>query len=350
MNSLLEPLRDEPLPPSSVDLARAIGAGRRRVLARRAIAVATAGLTVIGIAVGIGAAVAPPTATRTAPISSVPPTTAGPPAAAPTAFDPMTRYAAFGWLPDGFTVLTAITTADGYVLMATPPGVPDGQHVVLRIVPAGHDISAISGSQDFSVPLGADTGGQLLEAPAVHGRTAWWSTSFAVGSQLGLRWEYAPGARAEVAVVAHFADPKQIARQVAEAIRYAVNEPVRLPYSLSPPGLVRPTRVILTTGNRPWEARVGYGTPDAHGDWPLDILMIPWTGTDGYGNVGLPNTTVDGHLARTSTGIYGEKGLQLYDVQGLYMEINCADPTLMPNGLEPIFRSMTFYPDPTTWR
>jgi hypothetical protein len=347
VSNLLEPLRDEALPPSSVDLAGAMAAGHRRVLARRSLAIVTAGLTVIGIAIGVGAAVRSPTAARPAPIAPAT-TSASPslPAAAPTAFDPMARYAAFGWLPSDFTVLTAVTRADQFVLQATHPGVPDGDRIELRMVPAGHDILAAS-ADGFSIPLGLDVQGPLLEAPPVNGRTAWWNTS---GPDLGLRWEYAPGAWAEVLVEVESGDPKTIARQVAESLRYGVNEPVRLPFSLTPPSSMRPERVIVTTGKPSWEVRVGYGDRDAHGDWPLDILMFPWKAEDGYANMGTPDTTVDGHPARMTTGIGGALGLQVYGVQGLYLEMYCTEPSLVPDGLEPVFRAITLHPDPSSWR
>jgi hypothetical protein len=344
VNSLLEPLRDEPLPPSSVDLARAMAAGRRRVFTRRVLAVATAGLTVIGIAIGVGAVARPPTAARPAPVSSVPPSPV--PAAAPTSFDPMVRYAAFGWLPSDFTRLTTNTRADQFTLIATRPGVLDGERIELRMVPAGHDIRA-EDAQDFSIPLDADIQGVVIEAQPVNGRIAWWNTS---GPDLGLRWQYAPGARAEVLVHTESGDPKTIARQVAESIRYGVNEPVRLPFSLTAPGSMRPERVIVITGEPSWEVRVGYGDRDAHGDWPLEILIFPSTSETGYGNSGTPNTTVDGHPARTFTCCGGALGLQLYNVQGLYIDMYCTESSLVPDGLEPVFRAMTLYPDPPTWR
>jgi hypothetical protein len=129
-----------------------------------------------------------------------------------------------------------------------------------------------------------------------------------------------------------------------------VNEPARLPFSLTAPGSMRPERVIVITGEPSWEVRVGYGDRDAHGDWPLEILIFPSTSETGYGNGSTPNTTVDGHPARTFTCCGGALGLQLYNVQGLYIDMYCTEPALLPGGLEPVFHAMTLYPDPATWR
>jgi hypothetical protein len=68
---------------------------------------------------------------------------------------------------------------------------------------------------------------------------------------------------------------------------------------------------------------------------------------------GDPNTTVDGHPARTSTGLDGGSGLQLYNVNGVCLEMQTHSPqatTQLPSGLVGLFRSMEVYPDPATWR
>src|SRR5262245_25755912 len=106
VQTLLTDLADSPAPPSMVDIGRATAAGRRKVRLRRTIAGGSAALAVVAVAgvisliiSGVVAAPGP------APVGSAPQTPApsgrSMPEQAPASFDPMVRYAAFGWLPDG---------------------------------------------------------------------------------------------------------------------------------------------------------------------------------------------------------------------------------------------------------
>ena len=98
-----------------------------------------------------------------------------------------------------------------------------------------------------------------------------------------------------------------------------------------------------------------YGTERTqYGDWPLTILAFTSTAETGDNSViGNPNTTVDGHPARTSTGLDGGSGLQLFNVNGVYLEMLTHSPQAtaqLPGGLVGLFRSMEIYRDPANWR
>jgi hypothetical protein len=108
IRTLLDTIAESPQPVTTVDVDRAMQAGRRKVRLRRlggAASVAIAIVAVIGVtsAVLSGGVAQGPGLNQTS--SQPPPTTsAAPPrlpAAAPESFDPLVRYAEFGWLPDG---------------------------------------------------------------------------------------------------------------------------------------------------------------------------------------------------------------------------------------------------------
>jgi hypothetical protein len=78
------------------------------------------------------------------------------------------------------------------------------------------------------------------------------------------------------------------------------------------------------------------------------------TATTGDGAViGDPTTTVDGYPARTSGLLDGGSGLQLYNVNGVYLEMSthsAATTATLPGGLVGLFRGMEIYPNPDDWR
>ncbi len=59
----------------------------------------------------------------------------------------------------------------------------------------------------------------------------------------------------------------------------------------------------------------------------LTILAFTSTAQTGDDSViGNPSTTVDGHPARTSTGLDGGSGLQSFNVNGVYVELMTHSP------------------------
>src|SRR5262245_46949023 len=96
VTTMLRDLAETPAPPSGGDIARATSAGRR-LRVRRLVSGGSAavGVTAVVAAIGLLAPGLPPAA---------PP--AAMPSQAPMQFDPLAQYAAFGWLPDGYTSTT----------------------------------------------------------------------------------------------------------------------------------------------------------------------------------------------------------------------------------------------------
>ncbi|WP_446212178.1 hypothetical protein [Micromonospora sp. IBSANI012] len=365
---LLAPLRDVPLPPSAVDLHRAVRDGRRQVRRRRIAATATAGLAVVAVLAAapvlVGRADRPTPVTPA--ITPSPTATAAPmPAAAPAAFDPARQYAEFGWVPPVMTDRTVRTGTDQLALTASAPQtsqlpVKDAPAAELRLVSAGRDIT-LGIDRDFAVAAGRAGSAGLEPAEPVNGRTARWNANATVEPRsAALRWEYAPGAWAEV-IVRHTpvsaGDPRAVARRIALDIRYAVDWPIRLPVRFAtPPAGLKPMAYLVTRrAHGGWDVELSYGAGKRtkYGDWPLVVLVLPLTFPTGDGVIAPPDSRIDGHPARRRSSVDGGASLQVYWVQGLYLEMTAHDKaTLRKLGgnLDGLFRSATLHPEVDDWR
>jgi hypothetical protein len=220
------------------------------------------------------------------------------------------------------------------------------------IVTAGNGVDPTI-ADNPSVPVASMPPG--LDAEPVNGRPAQWVNPY--DGAVGLRWEYAPNAWA-VSIASHVDDMKDVARRVATDVRFAANTPVLLPYRTTavPASLpVRSVQISRNSWETAWSTTVQYGSAlTKYGDWPLTISAFTSTAETGNDSViGDPNTTVDGHPARTTTGLDGGAGLQLFNVNGVYLELQTHSPQAtaqLPSGLVGLFRSMEIYRDPANWR
>lgn len=360
--TVLRELAASPAPSSTVDVRRAAAAGRRRLRVRRML---TSGSAVAGVGV---VAVALTQVLGTAPAAgpSVPPpgasasSTVAMPAAAPESFDPLVQYAEFGWVPDGSTGTGINAGRDWLLVSADYPGLPTNGDddpapagVYLMLVTAGHSIDIMQFTE-FAIDPGQATPG--IATDPVNGRPAEWLDM--AGYAEVLRWEYAPGAWAAVRVDRNLpgVDSREVARQVAESVQYGVDRPVKLPFvTTGVPAQLPVAELRLNQFPGGWGAQLSYGSQrTSYGDWPLSVLTIASdreTGDDAV--LGDPNTTVDGHPARTSDLLDGGSGLQVFNVDGVNVEIltHSAETTaLLPDGLVGLFRAMQFFPNPADWR
>jgi hypothetical protein len=144
MRALLERAAGVNVPPSTVDVARARKAGRRRLRIRRA-GLPTASFGVV-IAVGAlfaggvlptGATSRPSATSRPAGHAQKSEHASGP--MAPASFDPLAIYATFGWLPHGFSVTNPPTPQTAIQSFADVNG-PNGQSIALTVY-AAHQCS-----------------------------------------------------------------------------------------------------------------------------------------------------------------------------------------------------------------
>ena len=367
VTTLLRDLAESPAPPTTVDIAHAAAAGRRRVHLRRFAAASSAALVTVAVLLGVGTYVGGTTALPAPPEPAASSSTAAPrpmPTAAPTAFDPMVQYAAFGWVPPGAQIVDTTTARDWlrldlrYASAPAPEGSTaspgsDPGAVTLIVTTAGHGLD-IGRPEEYAVAADAMPPGSPVDL--VNGRPA--ETVMAFGYQPALRWEYAPGAWAMVLTTdLPGGDPLDVARRVAADIRFGVDGAVTLPFHPDAlPSSLRPVEVHVSRVGEHWSAQVDYGVEQklATGDWPLTILAVASTRESGDGAVlGDPTTTVDGHPARTAPLLDGGSALQLYNVNGVYLELtthSAATTAQLQGGLVGLFRSLDLNPDPATWR
>ncbi|WP_344611238.1 hypothetical protein, partial [Dactylosporangium salmoneum] len=282
--------------------------------------------------------------------SAPPPAASGTPAVSPTGisvpapprFDPLVQYADFGWVPDGLTSRGVYTEPVRQRVSAAAPVTAKEQpgRVSLVTVPPGGEISP-----DVT----------YTDADPVGGRPARWGQE---GGTTVLRWQYAPGSWAEV-TVADLADPRAVARRVAESVRFGVDRPIRMPIRASgiPPAFRLMGASVYSYGSGVWSAELDFsdaGGVNDLGDWPLRVMAVTTAqiGNDNGATLGEPNTTVDGHPARRTTGSDGGKGLQVYDVDGVYLELATHGPTVagkLPGGLDAVLRNLEVAHDPAGW-
>jgi hypothetical protein len=203
------------------------------------------------------------------------------------------------------------------VLQAGRPQLPadkDPRYVALAVVSAGNSIDPLR-FEEFAVAPGKVTG-KFTDAEPVKGRPAKWNLE---SPAVALRWEYAPGAWAEVMVSNLDGDARAIARQVAEDVRFGANSTVALPiHPTALPASLKPTVVsvsqVIGTPTT-WMAQIAYGNtrlkPNT-GDWPLTIMAVASNRRTGDGAVlANPTTTLDGHPARRSTSRWWQRAAGL---------------------------------------
>lgn len=287
MDRLLDPLRDEdPLPPSEVDLYRAVRVGRRRVRARwvgtgALVAVVALLVPVLGLPGGSGSTVEPAATSQRA--------------VEPADFDPMRRVVTVGDVPG--VVAGSYTTARRWQRISVQRG-----HTGMGSVTAYAPGRPVTGSD--GVVLRPETG--TLTEP-VDGRPAYW-----VGTPSGdrLAWQWTDGAWA----VVHFRDHqvgdeanRDTTRRIAMAVRVGDGEPVTVPFTVPRPApyrLVGTATQLRPPGDPFVRTELLFGTedlPDA-GDY-ADALSV---GVENGGRVvalqSEVNQTVDGRPAMVAEG------------------------------------------------
>jgi hypothetical protein len=266
-------MAESPEPAPGIDIDRARRHGRRRLWTRRvaplaAGAVAAALLTVPHALTG---AASP----GQAPLNPQPPAASAvaPPAiTAPAKFNPLVPYAAFGWLPAGFSI-SAGAAVDGQFsagqdMVSLDAVAPAGGGRDLNLDVAARDAcpatvtglrQAVKKRQMVNCPISGFVTGA---APDIDGRPAFWI------DDAWLTWQYAPGAwatlrpfddsgtggagwalnavsaAAEKAYARQFREGKAapssaaaraLLLKVASGVRYDQQEPIKFPFRLASP-------------------------------------------------------------------------------------------------------------------
>ena len=198
--TLLASITDPPEPASRVSIAAALRRGRRQRLRLQAGASALA-------VVAVAAAVAVPriilsgnterSQASASPSSSAARSVKQPamPASAPATFNVLVPYAAFGWLPAGYSEANIPLSAFG--LLNSGPAEVDRTAVAANGAMVSLAVHARGACATGAGASGSCTRGTSDKAPDVNGRPAFWIT----GGR-GIAWEYAPRAWADVHITA----------------------------------------------------------------------------------------------------------------------------------------------------
>jgi hypothetical protein len=272
-------------------------------------------------------------------------------------FNPVVQYAELGWVPDGSVGSSVSIRHDLLDISAQYAGLPTNGD---EPAPASVQVwlpSAGQGVDPFNPYQTIDSAQMTPGTPAepVNGRSAQW-VELGIPATF-LRWEYAPRTWAMVMVSINMpdVDTREVARTVAENVRYAVDAPVALPFSTTGvPAELPLAMVYVTRHEHGWSAQADFGTDrTSYGDWPLTILAVRSDAETGDGNViGDPDTTLDGHPARIREGLDGGSTLQVFNVDGVYVEMLTHSPSatdLLPDGVVGLFRATELFPDPADW-
>ena len=208
--TLLASITDPAEPASRVSIAAALRRGRRL----RLLQVGASALAVVSVAAAVAVprvilssnterSQAPASRSRSTARSVRQPAM---PASAPATFNMLVPYAAFGWLPVGYSEAN-IPLSEYGLLNSGPTEVDraavaaDGAMVTLAVY--ARAACATGAGASGSCPAYATASSAKYRAlvsgraPDVNGRPAWWIT----GGR-GIAWEYAPGAWAEVDITA----------------------------------------------------------------------------------------------------------------------------------------------------
>ena len=219
--NLLASITDPPEPASRVSIAAALRRGRRQ----RLLQVGASALAVVAVA----AAVAVPRAILSSNTSRSQPSATGSaarsvkpqamPSSAPQTFNALVPYAAFGWLPAGYSEASIPLSEFGLL----NSGATEVDRAAVAANGATVSLSVYARAAcptnawtSGNCPLAATTkaGEKTGPAPDVNGRPAFWF----LGGR-GIAWEYAPGAWAEVRFIAGPQGPGIVRGRVAAARR-----------------------------------------------------------------------------------------------------------------------------------
>jgi hypothetical protein len=365
VRTLMADLADTTPPPSRVDVAGAMTSARRRA---RLVTSVAASVLVVGVAAGATYVVidrSPPSDTPTTTVA------AAPVADAPERFDPLVRFAEFGWLPlkEKLTWRNTSISGDRFSLswseyVPDPVNGPNAAlpapNVNLRLYAAGvvpmteQPMEATTSDGTRTVNYGPVTG-----APDVNGAAAYWVGVPGNPDDVVLKWRYAPDGWAELSIAEIPGDVRTIMHRIAGDLRVGGTDAMRFPFHLTglAPGLV-PVASQYNEGGigGPWDASLDVSTRP--GGPTLGVAVRPMEGADEHP----PNTTVDGRPARRDTfggehlGVpqYSDR-LHVADVDGLAVSIYIDASTaavaapLGQDGVVGAFRALTVHPDHADW-
>jgi hypothetical protein len=300
LRTLLRDLAQTEIPPARVDLDQAMVAGQRQRRITLARIVGSAVAVAAAIAVVAVSGISSPAGSRPKPVVPSAPNHARSRVVAPDQLNPLTPYAAFGWLPAGYLVGTEqalLTTTQNVQLTATQP---DGSGQIQLTVNAR---GACTGSVHTSLTCPGTEGSpsrmrSFEPAPAVNGRPAYWAMDQQVGGYLV--WQYAPAAWASLRVFETLSPrlpPTKdwaMLERVARRVRYDVGTPLTIAFWLRLPAGWAAGSAMYTDG--PSGTLLGSSIQVGPPGDPLAADLVATPGRPGQAGrcKGAPNTTLDG--------------------------------------------------------
>jgi hypothetical protein len=353
--SLLDVLAREPQPPSTIDVEQTV---RRRSRRRRARRVAGAGVAAVVLVGGLGTAVV---RTRTP--------DRDPSTSAPRTFSPTSRYASFGWLPQGFTPSRVDLGASRQTLEAASDG---GQAITVtfaslsvppELVHAWNGVGTAAGPKvkgRSSVWL-TELSPEAKAAPYVAkgGRTAAWQQqcqppniaiaanaiypAVVLPNPLSFCWEYASGVWATLTLpgTGVSGDRRAVALHIAQSVRVGLEQRQRFPFRLRLPGVA-----LALVGSSAGDDESGISVADPrppHSARSLERSFSVRLRPQNMHDAPPTNAALDGHQAFRSGGDdTSEKlkdSLYVYAVHGMAVFIDSSGYT--QDELTQIFRSIT---------
>jgi hypothetical protein len=361
VRSMLDDLADTPAPPPRVDVSRAVTVGRRQTRVRTWTSIAAASVLVVGLAAGVNYAVSGGS-TESATVAS-----------APARFDPLVKYASFGWLPEASKLNSTFTSINA-MRFATQARqyIPDPDQPMASLPAPSVNVSFYAAGEEPQSELPLDVWGPTNEpsvpyapvsdAPAVNGAPAYWVTVPDAPETMILKWRYAPDAWAEVTVSDLDSDLRESAHRVASELRFGGTERMRFPFHFTgPPAGLHPVASTFAEGglDAPWRVELTLGTEDQGAE--VRVQVDPMDDSSRA-----PNTTVEGHQAQRTiidgdsteeqvVGAAYSDMVFVYDVSGLEAGIvfnarTAADiGALGPDGSVSLFRTLTVHPDRGDW-
>ena len=268
-----------------------------------------------------------------------------------TLFDPLVRPVTIGWLPDGMVHnLTRIST-ERYELTyqdgaSREPGAVAAEEIHLWVWPPDLAYWQQPGAEQY----------EFTDTAPVNGKPAQWRP---MERHIGfLRWEYRPRSWAELDVRVIAGDPLDVARRIAESMRFEPTERVRLPWRLTgmPTQLsVSSLQVIEDNSYQPWRTEIAFegAAVDSSGHAPLLIVRAhkgPVSPDPAYRPT--PNTTVHGHPALLEHHDGSGDLLYVYGPDDIVHEVyasTSAVALLGPGGLGGVAARFELLGEPPTW-
>jgi hypothetical protein len=354
--TILNEFREDPMPPSRVDVPAAVRTGRRLQRARTgAVAVGAAAVLVAGAVAapqvlsllpgpgggGNGQPAAGPAITCDAPAPPADERSATAAGQAPVGFDPLRRWVdasrVTGYQVENYTTARAWQRLE----LKTPSG-----DRTVEVSLYGKDGAPAFASEPGTEPVPVDptTG---TPAGTVNGAQAWWlpgRQSLYQFEVARLGWQWAPGAWAFVAAAGTSEDDpakiapttasqreqlRAVAQAAARALRIRAGDAVRSPFSMPVPdctSLISTTYFASTTADGEAFTRftLTFGVPEAVSANPLPlppdgrtVIVTADSAATPASKPGSAKAEVDGHRAYSDGNF-----LVVYGMDGFALEIN----------------------------